>query len=140
MKNEGTSKFHVPDNFPAVADIDLCYELIQTAKELTEGSSLSVHYGVGATDDSFYGETPEWFDSLVGYGVMNVEMEASALYTVCHKRKLRASCICAASMNHVNQEFVTDENKALLYRGWEEEIKIVLETIYRMEQKRLLAE
>lgn len=134
MKNEGTSKFYVPDNFPAVADLDVTHALIQTAREMLADTDIGVHWGIGATDDAFYGETPEWFDDLVKLGVMNVEMEASALYTIGHKRNLRAACICAASMNHVNQEFIEGEN-VRLKQGWEEEIKVVLETIYRLEQQ-----
>ena len=134
MKNEGTSKFYVPENFPAVADLELTYELIQTAKELLKDTDIGLHWGIGATDDAFYGETPEWFDGLVKLGVMNVEMEASALYTIGHRRQLRAGCICATSMNHVNQEFVEGDN-VKLRQGWEEEIKVVLETIWRLENK-----
>ena len=40
MKNEGTSRFYVPDSFPAVPDLELTHMLIQTAKEMTEGTDF----------------------------------------------------------------------------------------------------
>ena len=34
MKNEGTSRFYVPDSFPAVPDLELTWKLIETAREI----------------------------------------------------------------------------------------------------------
>ena len=40
MKNEGTSRFYVPQGFPAVPDLELTSELIYTAREITPGTGL----------------------------------------------------------------------------------------------------
>ena len=135
MKNEGTSRFYVPDCFPAVPDFDLTRAIIDTAREMQPDLYGKVYYGINASDDAFYGETQEWIDKLSGLGCLNVEMESSALYTVCHKRKKRAAMISAVSGNLVTGEVIYETANQGLARGWDEEIKIVLEAIYRFEQE-----
>ena len=135
MKNEGTSRFYVPDCFPSVPDFDLTREIIDTAREMQPQLSGKVHYGINASDDAFYGETEEWIQKLSGLGCLNVEMERSALYTVCHRRKKRAAMISAVSGNLVTGDVIYENVNEGLVKGWDEEIKIVLEAIYRFEQK-----
>lgn len=91
MKNEGTSRFYVPDAFPAVPDMELTWMLIQTAREMTAGSDRDVYVGITSSDDAFYGESPEFIENLRSYKVMNLDMESSALYTVAHMRGVRAA-------------------------------------------------
>ncbi|MGE5675901.1 MAG: nucleoside phosphorylase [Mycobacterium leprae] len=133
MKNEGTSRFHVPDAFPAVPDFFLTRTLIDTAQSMRSELGCEVHVGLSASDDSFYGESPEWIQKLSGWGLNNVEMEASAIFTVAHVRKCRAAAICAVSGNLVTGEVVYEEENKGLVQGWENEIKVVLEAIYRFE-------
>ena len=133
-KNEGTSRFYVPDSFPAVPDLELTHMLIQTAKEMTEGTDFRVYTGITSSDDAFYGETPEFLDKLRSYKVMNLDMESSALYTVAHLRGVRAATINGTSGNLTNAEVIYTKKNERLYDAWEKEIQIVLETIYRMEQ------
>lgn len=134
MKNEGTSRFYVPDVFPAVPDFDLTRTIIDTAKEMEPELSGKVFYGINASDDAFYGETPEWIQKLSDLGCLNVEMESSALYTVCHRRKCRAAMISAVSGNLVTGEVIYETANEGLAKGWDEEIRIVLEAIYRFEK------
>jgi uridine phosphorylase len=137
MKNEGTSRFYVPDVFPAVPDYELNHVLIQTARELIEDYNYKLHIGITATDDAFYGETQEWIEKLNKLGVQNIEMEASALFTIAHLRKLRAACICGVSGNLVTGVVIYESTNEKLVEAWEKEIKIVLETFYRMEKMKL---
>lgn len=136
MKNEGTSRFYVPDSFPAVPDFEFTHQLIETAKEMTDGTDEKVYIGVSSTDDAFYGETPEFLDSLRKLKIMNIEMEASALYTIGHLRDVRVACICGTSGNLTNREVVYTHKNEKLAEAWEREIRIVLETIYQFEQKK----
>ena len=140
MKNEGTSKFYVPDGFPAVPDFELTNLLLQTAKELTAGTDTAVYAGITSSDDAFYGETPEFIDRLRSYKVMNLDMESSALYTVAHLRGVKAATINGTSGNLTNAEVIYTRKNEKLYEAWEKEIQIVLETIYRMEQLKGKAE
>lgn len=136
MKNEGTSKFYVPENFPAVPDFDLTNTLIKTAKDMKEELDYEVHHGICASDDAFYGEDEKWIKGLENLGITNVEMEASAIFTVAHVRKLKAACICAVSGNLITGEVVYEKENTKLVDGWDKEIKVVLETIYRYEQEK----
>ncbi|QNL43750.1 nucleoside phosphorylase [Oscillibacter hominis] len=138
MKNEGTSRFFVPDSFPAVPDFDLTALLLSTARELSE---TSVHYGIGSTDDSFYGETPEFIDRLVSYGCINLEMEASGVFTVAHRKGCRAAAIYGCSANLKTSELyyadgTPESGNQKLVDAWEQEIQIALETFYRFHQQR----
>ena len=134
MKNEGTSKFYVPDSFPAVPDLELTQMLINTAKELTEGTDFNVFTGITSSDDAFYGETPEFLDKLRSYKTMNLDMESSALFTIAHLRGVRAATINGTSGNLSNADVIYTKKNERLYEAWEKEIQVVLETIYRMEQ------
>ncbi len=129
MKNEGTSRFYVPDEFPAVPDFDLTRTLIDTARDMQNELGYDFFYGINASDDAFYGETPEWIAKLHDLGVMNVEMESSAIYTVCHRRKVRGAMISAVSGNLVTGEVVYETENTKLAAGWDHEIQVVLEAI-----------
>ena len=133
MKNEGTSRFYVPDCFPSVPDFDLTRTLIDTARDMSPNLSGNGMYGINASDDAFYGETEEWIQHLSKLGCLNVEMESSALYTVCHRRKCRGAMICAVSGNLITGEVIYETANEGLAKGWDEEIKVVLEAIYRFE-------
>lgn len=134
MKNEGTSRFYVPEGFPAVPDFDFTNLLIQTAREQTKGTNTKVFAGINATDDAFYGETEEYIEKLIKLGLLNVEMEASAIYTVAYLRKVRAACICGTSGNLKTGEVIYTTENVKLAEAWDKEIRIVLETIYKFDQ------
>lgn len=133
MKNEGTSKFYVPETFPAVPDFFLTHSLITTAQDMLSGTDEAVYYGISSTDDAFYGETPEFLEGLRKLKIMNIEMEASALYTIGHLRGVKTACICGTSGNLTNAEVIYTKKNEKLAEAWEREIRVVLETIYRIE-------
>ena len=138
MKNEGTSKFYVPDSFPAIPDFDLTAELLATARELEGGNP--VHYGIGSTDDAFYGETPEFIDRVRKCGCINIEMEASGIFTVAQQRGVRAAAIYGASANLSDAEITyadgtPESGNTRLVDAWEREIRVALETFYRFSLK-----
>jgi len=66
--------------------------------------------------------------------LLNVEMEASALYTIAHLRNVRAACICGTSGNLKTGEVIYTKENTKLADAWEKEIHVVLETIYQFEQ------
>ncbi len=134
MKNEGTSRFYVPDSFPAVPDYEFTWHLIETAREMCKPTGEAVYVGINSCDDAFYGETPEFLEQLRKLKIMNIEMESSALYTVGHLRGVRTACICGTSGNLTNAEVIYTTHNTKLADAWEREIRIVLETIYRFEK------
>ncbi len=133
MKNDGTTRMYVPECFPAVADLDLTTLLIQTAKELCRDTPHAVHFGITATDDAFYAETPEWVEKLVKLGCTNVEMESAAIFTICHRRNLRGACICACSGNLNTEEVFFGTTNGITPLAIEKETQVALETFYRFD-------
>lgn len=136
MKNDGTSRMYVPERFPAVADLDLTTILVKTAKEMCDGTQHNVHFGITSTDDAFYAETPEWIEKLVELGCTNIEMESSAIFTICHRRKLRGGCICACSANLNTGEVFFGKKNEITPIAVEKETEIALETFFRFNQAR----
>jgi uridine phosphorylase len=137
MRNDGTTPFYVKEGFPAVADHFLTNALIESAIELREERGYGLHVGISASDDAFYGETPEYIQMLSEHKLVNVEMEASAIFTIAHLRGLRAAMVCGVSGNLVTAEVVyEDENKRLI-KSLEDAIAISLNAIYRYEQRSL---
>ena len=134
MKNEGTSRFYVPESFPAVPDFHFTNLLHQVALEMTEEEDRRGFLGISATDDAFYGETQEWIRKLIDLKIANVEMEASALFTIGHIRDVAAACICGVSGNLKTGEVIYQQKNTKLAEAWEKEIQVVLETISRHHQ------
>lgn len=139
MKNEGTSRFYVPDSFPAVPDLELTWMLLSQAKEEMEGTDVAVHAGIGTTDDSFFGETPEFIDRVAGYGCVNLDMEASGIFTAAIHRRKRAAAIYSVSANLRSGEIyyadgTKEKDNEKLAAGWEHEILIALKTFARFDR------
>ena len=101
LRNDGTSDAYVPKGYPAVPDLELTVEMERIARRLGTERGYGVHSGINATDDAFYAETPEWIAQLNRLGVVNVEMESSALFVVARQRGWRAGMVCACSSNLV---------------------------------------
>lgn len=135
MKNEGTSRFFVPDSFPAVPDLELTYHLLTKANEMTSEKDLEVHAGIGSTDDSFFGETPEFIEKIAGYGCINLDMEASGIFTVANRLGAKAAAIYGVSSNLRSGEIyyadgTREKDNQKLVNAWDTEIRVALETIY----------
>jgi len=131
MRNEGTSGFYVPAGFPAIPDHFLTHALYEAALELQPQRQYNLFLGPNASDDAFYGETPEFIQKLHSYKLLTVEMESSALFIIAHLRGLKAGMVCAVSGNLVTNDVVYEGENAGLVRGWEDAIDVALEGIYR---------
>ena len=83
-------------DYAPVAD----FALLRGAVEAAERRGTDVHVGLLFSSDSFYAARPELVARMTGYGVLAVEMEASALYTLAAKHGRRALAICTVS-DHV---------------------------------------
>jgi purine-nucleoside phosphorylase len=70
-----------------------------------------VHVGLIYSSDSFYPSRPELSARMVEYGVLAVEMEASALYTLAAKFDRRALAICTVSDHIVTGEETTSQER-----------------------------
>ncbi|NLJ61589.1 MAG: nucleoside phosphorylase [Firmicutes bacterium] len=134
MKNEGTSRFYVPDTMPAVPDFRLTQVLVDTSESMMTELGYNLHVGINVTDDAFYGETPKLIEKFSQYGLLNVEMESSAIFTVARARGKKAAMICAVSGNIVTGDVIYEEENPALAEGWENEIRVALEAIKRYDK------
>jgi len=96
-KDEGTTKRYEDATVPAVAD----YEVLSALVDGAEANDEDVHVGPIATDDAFYAETDEYVDAWEAAGLLAVEMEAAALFTLARRKGMRAGAICTVDGNLV---------------------------------------
>lgn len=97
-------RFHGLDYAP-VAD----FGLLRAAYDLAaERDDARVHVGlIFSADNSFYNTRRELMTPMVDHGVLAVEMEASALYTLAASYSRRALAICTVSDHVVTGEETT---------------------------------
>lgn len=89
-------------DYAPVADFDLLRASYDAAQAAAAGAG--VHVGLVYSSDSFYPARPELSARLVDHGVLAVEMEASALYTLAAKFGRRALAVCTVSDHLVTGE------------------------------------
>jgi purine-nucleoside phosphorylase len=83
-----------PYDFAPAAD----FGLLRSAVALAEAGGLAFHVGGIVSDDVFYHEEGlAAYAALRAHGVLGVEMESSALYTLAAKAGARALTICTMS-------------------------------------------
>ena len=117
VRQEGTSDEYVRTDYPAAAHEEVVTALVTAAERLGH----DYHLGVTCSTDSFYaGQSREGFEGfraagaderiaeLQEAGVLNFEMEASAILTVAGLYGLRAGAVCAVYANRVTGEFRTE--------------------------------
>jgi uridine phosphorylase len=96
-KNEGTSKRYEDVEYPAVPD----YEVLTSLVDSAEANDEEVHVGPIASDDAYYAETDEYVANWEAAGLLSVEMEAAAVFTLARRKGLRAGAICTVDGNLV---------------------------------------
>jgi purine-nucleoside phosphorylase len=94
-------------DYAPVAD----FGLLRGAVEAAERRETPAHVGLLFSSDSFYPARPELSARMVGYGVLAVEMEASALYTLAAKHGRKALAICTVSDHIVTGEETTSAER-----------------------------
>jgi uridine phosphorylase len=117
VRQEGTSKEYVREDYPAVADHEVVSALVAAAERL----GYDYHVGLTMSADSFYaGQGRPGFEGFRAAGseslveelreanVKNIEMEAAALLTIANVYGLRAGAVCSVYANRVTGEFRTE--------------------------------
>ncbi|WP_435146198.1 nucleoside phosphorylase [Halobaculum sp. P14] len=117
VRQEGTSKEYVREDYPAVADQEVVSALVAAAERL----GYDYHVGVTMSADSFYAGqgrpgldgfraagSEELVEALRDVDVKNIEMEASAIMTVANVYGLRAGAVCTVYANRITGEFRTE--------------------------------
>ncbi|MDP9443458.1 MAG: purine-nucleoside phosphorylase [Actinomycetota bacterium] len=83
-------------DYAAAADFDL----LRAAHDAAAARGLDVTVGQLFSADAFYSDRPDLLQRLAEYGVVAVEMEANALYTLAARHRRRALAVCTVS-DHV---------------------------------------
>ena len=112
-------RFQGMDYAPA-ASFDLLLKAYETAKE----RGVRIFVGGIFASDQFYHDDPEWWMIWADYGVLTVEMETSALYTLAAKFKVDALSVLTVSDLLVSGEFASTEQRE---RGFKQRAEIALE-------------
>ena len=99
-------------DYAPVADFGLLRAAYDASIRAQQGpESRAVHVGLIFSSDSFYAARPELTQRMVDYGVLAVEMEASALYTLAAKYDRRALAICTVSDHVVTGEETSSQER-----------------------------
>ena len=86
---------------------------------------IPVKVGNILSTDTFYGDNPDDWKHWAKFGVLAVEMEAAALYTLAAKYKVNALAILTVSDSLITHELTTAEERQKTFRKM---IEIALET------------
>jgi purine-nucleoside phosphorylase len=98
-------------DYAPVADFGLLRAAYDASAEPAASGAQAVHVGLIFSSDSFYAARPELTQRMVDYGVLAVEMEASALYTLAAKYDRRALVICTVSDHIVTGEETSSQER-----------------------------
>ena len=98
-------------DYAPVADFGLLRAAYDASAQPAAAGSQAVHVGLVFSSDSFYAARPELTQRMVDYGVLAVEMEASALYTLAAKYGGRALAICTVSDHIVTGEQTSSQER-----------------------------
>lgn len=99
-------RFHGIDYAPT-AD----YQLLRAAADAAAAAGLNVHVGQVFSGDLFYNDRPDLVSRTAEYGVLGIEMEASALYTLAAKFGRRALGIMTVSDHLITKEETSAEER-----------------------------
>jgi purine-nucleoside phosphorylase len=80
-------------DYAPVAD----FGLLRTAVEVAERQGVPMRVGPIMAADAFYTDRPDLYDRLADYGVLAVEMETAAIYTIAARFGVRALTILTVS-------------------------------------------
>jgi uridine phosphorylase len=118
VRLETTTSWFVHEGYPAVAHYEAVVALIEAAESLGHRH----HVGITATAPGFYGAQgrpiprlpiryPDLADEMARQGILNFEMEASAVLVLAALAGCRAGVVCAVYANRRTGEFVEGDVK-----------------------------
>lgn len=109
-------------DYAPVAD----FGLLRTSVEVAERRGVTMRVGPVLAADAFYTDRPDLYDALADYGVLAVEMESAALYTIAARFKARALTILTVSDHIRTGEKTTSQERE---QTFSQMVEIALDTI-----------
>lgn len=113
-------RFNGMDFAPAAS-----FRLLKTAHDNAVKMNIPVTVGNILSEDSFYQADPDTWKLWASYGVLALEMETSALYTLAAKFGVSALTILTVSDNLVSDDLVSSEDREKTFTDM---MKLALET------------
>lgn len=102
------------------------FELLLSAYNFGKEKFNNIHVGSILSADTFYNENREEWKMWAGYGVLGVEMETSALYTIAARKHCRALSVLTVSDCFLTKGQATPEERE---RTFSEMVEIALAAI-----------
>jgi purine-nucleoside phosphorylase len=116
-------------DYAPVADFALLRAAVDAAASRERTAAARV--GLLFSGDSFYAPRPELMMRMVDYGVLAVEMETSALYTLAAQHRARALSICTVSDHVLTGEQTTAEERQETFGDM---VEVALDALMAVEQ------
>jgi purine-nucleoside phosphorylase len=108
-------------DYAPVAD----FSLLRTAADVADRRGVALRVGPILAADAFYTDRPDLYDTLADYGVLAVEMESAAIYTIAARYGARALTILTVS-DHIKRGDKMDA--AQREQGFSDMVQIGLDT------------
>jgi purine-nucleoside phosphorylase len=102
------------------------FELLNKSWTIAKDMGIPAKAGSVLTSDTFYGDEPDWWKKWASYGILTVEMETAALYTLAAKFKVRALSLLTVSDHIITGETCTPEERQ---KTFDQMIELALETL-----------
>jgi purine-nucleoside phosphorylase len=99
-------RFHGMDFAPTAN-----FTLLKKAYDIAQEKGIPVKVGNVLTSDTFYNDDPNSWKHWANYGLLAVEMETAALYTLAAKFKVNALSILTVSDSLLTREETTSEER-----------------------------
>jgi purine-nucleoside phosphorylase len=91
--NMNRARFDGLIDYAPVAD----FGLLRTAVDVAAARGIEMRVGTILAADAFYTDRPDLYDRLADYGVLAVEMESAALYTIAARFQAKALTLLTVS-------------------------------------------
>ena len=102
------------------------FDLLKKAYDIALEKDIPVKVGSVLTTDTFYNDDPNSWKHWANYGVLAVEMETAALYTLAAKFKVNALSILTVSDSLVTREETTSEERQ---KTFNQMVEVALELV-----------
>jgi purine-nucleoside phosphorylase len=109
-------------DYAPVAD----FGLLRTAVEVAERRGVPIRVGPILAADAFYTDRLDLYDRLADYGVLAVEMESAALYTIAARFRARALTLLTVSDHIKTGEHTTAQERE---QTFSQMVEIALDTV-----------
>ncbi|MFG2037972.1 purine-nucleoside phosphorylase [Dactylosporangium sp. NPDC048998] len=120
--NMNRARFDGLIDYAPVAD----FGLLRTAVDVAAEKGISMRVGPILAADAFYTDRPDLYDRLADYGVLAVEMESAALYTIAARFGARALTLLTVSDHIKTGERTTAQEREQTFGQM---VEVALQTI-----------